>query len=421
MGVVGAVVMAMAGLNFGLFVRPISEELGIGKSFFGWTQTARLVGFALSGFVVGRIVDRYGSRWPLVVAGIAMGVAVFLLSMLSEAWHLVGLFLMMGIVGMQGGSSNLYTSVPIARWFVRKRGKAMSFAFLGGIAGIAISAPLSQLLIDHLGWRDTWRVLGISGAIIIVVVALLFVRRQPQDMGLLPDGARPDQEPVHAVAPGGSGRPTNEYSFTRAQAVRTPAFWSLAVVFGMLMFGASTMGIFRIDFFAERGVAPQVAAFSVSLEALASAAVALSLGMVIDRLDHRYVGAFGFCTLIGSFLVTMATNTVWHAFTANILAGFGMATMMILQNTLWPRFFGSRHLGSIRGVAMPVTIAFSAIGAPLTGFIRDTTGSYIPAWWMGVGGMIFGVLLLTFTRRPRPPIEGEQFVAEGSTTLPSAP
>ena len=60
LGAVGSVIIALGGVNFGFFVSPMTEELGIRQAFFGWAQTARLVGFAISGVIIGRLLDRYG-------------------------------------------------------------------------------------------------------------------------------------------------------------------------------------------------------------------------------------------------------------------------------------------------------------------------------------------------------------------------
>lgn len=160
-----AVSMAMGSLNYGLFIRPMGDELGIGRATFGWAQTARH--FASSGTSpgVGWLLDRYGSRVMLPVA-----------AHMTQGWHLIVLFSLMGLVGMSGPGA-LVTSVPVLKWFVRNRGKAISFRGLGIPIGALLFVPLTQVFIVTLGWRNTWFLLTIIGMAVIVPLAAIFVRR----------------------------------------------------------------------------------------------------------------------------------------------------------------------------------------------------------------------------------------------------
>jgi MFS family permease len=420
LGLAGGVVVIMSGVNFGLFIKPMGDELGIRNSFFGWAQTARLIGFAGSGFLIGRMLDRYGARVPLAIASVLLGAIVIALSFIGGGWQMVGIFLLIGVIGMQGGSSNLFTNIPLAKWFARKRGKAMSIAMLGTLAGFAVSAPLTQLLIDHLGWRDTWRVLGIGGSVAIVVIALALVRRQPEDMGLLPDGDSPDEAAYGGAAslgrPTSRGKMVSEYSWTRAQALRSQTFWRLSIVFGMCMLGTSTIGLFRVPYFIEEGISPQIVAFGLSLEAIVGASVAIPTGMAMDRFPPKYIAVGGFACMIGSIFVAIIVTSVWQVFLSHALFGVGIVSLMILQNAMWPSYFGSAHLGSIRGIAMPVTFTFSAIGAPATGLIKDLTGSYVPAWWAGIAALTLGAILMLITSKPQLPVDAPRPQEEQSTS-----
>jgi sugar phosphate permease len=180
--------MAMGGLSFGLFIKPMGDDLGLGRAWFGWAQTARQVTSAVSSPTVGQLIDRFGVRVLLPVASAVSALSLVGLAMLTEGWQMVALFGLMGLAGLTGGAS-LITSVPIAKWFVRQRGRAMAIATLGTPVGGVIFVPLTQVLIDTTGWRTAWLILAVAGAGLLIPLALIFLRRQPEDMGLLPDGA----------------------------------------------------------------------------------------------------------------------------------------------------------------------------------------------------------------------------------------
>jgi len=405
LALVGAVSAGMGGVNLGLFVDPMSEDLGIGKAAFGWAQTARLVGFAASGWLIGRLIDRHGARVPMAVAGVCAGAAILGLSLVESGWHIVLAFTAIGLTGLQGGGGTLYSAVPLSRWFVRLRGRAMSLAFAGTPVGIFVFAPLSQVLIDLVGWRTTWRILGGGAALITILVAVLIVRRRPEDMGLQPDGLAyvpPDETASQPLPPTGLG----EYSWTRQEALRSSIFWRLALVDGLRMFAMSSLGVFRVPFFIDdKGFDAQIVAFALSAEALFAFLVALPAGWALDRFQPRFVAAASTAAIALGFVQTMTVGSILQVYASTSVFGLGVAVFIVSQNAIWPAYFGNEHIGSIRGLSMPVTLVFSAVGAPLTGIVRDETGTYMPAWGVGLAGLLVGLMLLLITPapgRPRP-------------------
>jgi MFS family permease len=395
---VSLVSVNMAGISLGFFVRPMQDELEISDAYFGWAQSARLIGFGVSSYFIGRILDRYGARWPLVVAGILAGVLVVLLATIQAGWQFVVLFVFIGAIGMQGGG-NLYASVPIARWFRRNRGKAMSTVFLGIPAGIFL-IPIVTYLITNTGWRATFVATGIFGGIVVVLVAAFVIRRSPEDMGLGPDGD-PLDGPAddRADAP----RPAAEYSWTRQQALRSSAFWRLVLVYGFLFLAMSTVSLFRTPYFEDQGVSRQMIGFAFSAEAVASVLAAIPAGWALDRYQIRYVASIPLLVMVLAVFATMAASNAWQVFLATCLFGVGAASSSVANNVIWPDYFGSLHIGAIRGRAMLGVYLFSAAGSPFAGFIKDTTGSYFPAWWAAIAGLLVAVVILLTNPRPAAP------------------
>jgi cyanate permease len=270
---------------------------------------------------------------------------------------------------------------------------------MGIPAGIFIFSPLSQLLIDELGWRTAWLVLGLSGGAVIVAVALLVIRRDPRDMGLEPDGLAPGA--VFDASTGTSH--AAEYSWTREQAIRSPTFWRLVSADGLRMLSISTLGLFRIPFYIERGVDAQVVALALSAEAISSVFAAIPAGWAVDRFQPRYAAAISSSTMVLTFFVSMNVTEAWHVFAATMLFGVSAASFVVIQGAMWPSYFGGANIGGIRGFAMPFTLVLSGLGAPLTGMVKDETGSYTIAWTAGMIGMAVAALILLLTPKPGPP------------------
>ncbi len=410
LALVSAAMTGMGGVNLGLFVAPMEEDLGFGQSLFGLAQTARLVGFSVTGWLVGRYLDRFGARLPLIVAGLIMGLSVAAVSLIDAGWQMVLLFLIGGMTGLQGQGANLYSTVPISRWFHRMRGRAFSITFLGIPVGIFILSPVTQFLIDNVGWRDAWLILAVLGTIVTLLVAVLIIRRQPEDMGLLPDGAaEPEvkhegERTASSAAPSAAStvpaRPGEERSWTREEAVRSPVFWRIALVDGLRMGAMGTLGLFRIPYLIEQGVSAQAVAFALSCEAVVAALAGLAAGSLVDRYPARFVSAISTIAMILTFALTVGADTTLEAFVAASMFGVGAQGFAVSQGTLWPQYFGAENIGKIRGFALPLGLSLSAVSAPLTGLVKDSTGSFIIPWIVACIGLVVCTVLLLATPKP---------------------
>ena len=395
----GAVSMAMGSLNFGLFIKPMGDELGIGRAYFGWAQTARQVSSSVTSPTVGWLLDRFGSRILLPVAAIVTGGAMITLAFISSNWHLVALFAVMGLVGMSGPGA-LVTSVPILKWFVRRRGAAVAFVGLGIPVGAMIFVPLTQYFIDAWGWRTAWIVLAILGISIIVPLSLVFLRRRPEDMDLLPDGLPLRANTVNAVDTSDEPHEGLEISWTARDAMRTLPFWSLVVVFSMVALAIGTVAVHRIAAFMDRGLDPTLVSIATAFDAVCAGVATFAFGMLVRWVSVRILGAIGFCLLGLASVMTIYADYTSLMFVSMAVFGLGIGGMMFLQNFVWADYFGREFVGSIRGVVAPITLTVGGIGPPLAGYVRDWTGSYNPVWWGGVCLMFLAALVILATKAP---------------------
>ena len=398
----GAVSMAMGSLNFGLFIKPMGDDLGIGRAAFGWAQTARQGAGALSSPVIGPLLDRFGARLMLPIAALATGGAMIGLANMNLAWQLVTLFALMGLVGMSGPGA-LVTSVPVLKWFVLDRGRALAFMSLGIPIGAMLFVPLTQYLIDGVGWRMAWVILAAMGIGVIVPLAAIFVRRQPEDMGMLPDG---DMEPDAAETKSGSpaGSPA-EVSWSVSEAVRTTTLWRLVVVFSAVSLATGTVALHRIADFMDKGLDPTLISFATAFDAVCAGVATFTFGMLVRRVPGRILGAVGFALLAIASVLTIYANNIPIMFISMAIFGLGIGGMMFLQNFIWADYFGRESVGAIRGLVNPINLVVGGLGAPAAGYVHEFTGSYEPAWWTGVALMAFAALLTLATPAPRKAVQ----------------
>lgn len=369
---INAVSSTLNPVVFSFMIGPMSEDLGVSKSALAWSLTLRMFAGGLAGPIIGVLLDRHGGRWIGVGSGIVVGTTLILLGFAQNLWLVYLLFALSGMAGLGGPAGQLLTQVPLARWFVVKRGRALAIATMGMASGTVAAVPLTEWLLRHLEWRGTTIVFGVVVAAVVIPVSGLLVRRSPEDIGLHPDGA---PRPVTPSAPAATGAPApmaTTHNWTVGEAMRTVVMWQLLLA--MLLAGVTLTGtlVHRVAFFQSLGIDSEMVALGTMLDPGTVVFSAFGFGMLAERVPVRYLGAIGLLGLGASLLPMIAAQgapitVVLHNVTWGVFAG-GWIT---LNNLVWPNYFGRLHLGAIRGVVLPASIASSGLGPPLFGMLMD--------------------------------------------------
>lgn len=403
LSLVGAVNMSLGGVNFGSFIAPMRNDLGISNTVFGLSSSVRTVATGVFSPYLGKLLDKHGSRYPLAIAGALVIVLMLALAFIETGWQLLVVMFFLGAIGMQGGQS-LYSTVPISQWFIRKRGMALSWAFVGGPFALILALPGTAWLIEDFGWRATWAIFGVLGGLTTVLVALFIVRNRPEEMGLQVDGLAEDEAArLKATLASGVKVPAeDEYPWTRGEAMRTWAFWALGLSFGISQLGAGTFVLFRIPFYEEQGISPALAGFGSAVDAGVVAIGVVLLAPKIDKINLRIGGVLGVVLTMAALGLSLTGDSVELMFFANFVFGVGQVFNIGIRNLVWSSYYGRAHIGAIRGAAFLVQMIFSAAGPPLGGLVRDASGSYELVWILSLLPMAVGAVLVYTAKRPVP-------------------
>ena len=395
--------MATGTLNYGLFVLPMQRELALSRASFGWMQTTRRLSAGLLSFAVGKLIDRYGARVYVPLSALLICGCLLLFSISSQAWQFILLF---GIIGASGlaAPNGIVTSVPVAKWFVRQRGKALALATAGlGIGGI-IFLPITQWLIDGHGWRGAWQILALVFLLISLPLAAVFLRRQPEDMGLAVDGVPPRRVPADGPA---SSRPVgadDEQIWTVREALRAGTMWKLIAVFALSGIAQGGASFHRIPYFVEKAYDAQLVSWSFAADAGGAAALALASGWLADRIPIRFLAVASFSGFIVAILLMIYVPSAQMMFLSTIVFGCSVGIGMIVHGYIFAAYYGRAFLGAIRGMVMPINLLSAGVGAPLVGYLHDYTGSYLAAWWtlLGIYGLSAALILTALPPRRSP-------------------
>jgi sugar phosphate permease len=409
----GWIVVAIA---FVTMAAAVSSRTGFSILFpalideFGWDRSVTAGAFSI-GFVastafvplVGAMMDRYGPRLVLPVGGLLIAVGYFAVTFVSGPLGLYGAF---GILVVCGSMATSYIahSMFLANWFSRRRGLATGIAFSGvGVGGMVIF-PLMQWLIDDYGWRTAC--LAMAGFVVVLIVPLnaVFQRRDPEAMGLLPDGdAAPEADGGGEDGSSVRRRPRNVVvdadwvatDWTVARALATGRFWWLFTAFFCALFAWYAIQVHQTKFLVEAGFDQRFAASVLGLVGMFGIAGQIVLGGLSDRIGREEswtLALSGYVLCYGLLLVLERAPSpllVYLMAAGQGLLGYGIASLFgpILSDVFaGPRFatiFGLFSLGGNLGAG----------GGPwVMGLIFDATGSYTAGFWICILASLISVV-----------------------------
>ena len=325
---------------------------------------------------VGAAIDRRGSR--LVIAGgavlLALGVAA--MGHVAAPWQLYTAFVCMGLG--YAAMSVIGLSATIAPWFEKYQGRAVAMALTGASVGAMIVVPLVALSIARHGFAATTMGAAAIAAITLVPLALVVLRyRGPAELGLGRDGAA---LPDAGLGTGVAAAP----AWTRAEALRSLALWSIAVGFALGL--TAQVGFFTHQVkLAEPVLGATGAAWLVGVTGLAGLLGRLLLAWVADRIELRCYAAALFATQALALVLIVIAPGAPVLVGMTFAYGFCLGQITTLSPIIVRREFGAASFGMVYGVAGTVIQMSSAFGPALYGIARDLFGSYPPVLAIAAG------------------------------------
>jgi MFS family permease len=353
--------------TFSVFEKPLALEFKSSRASIAMAVSLLDIAVTFAAPLVGRLVDRYGTRRIIVISLLTLAAClVGLAHVQPPLWHLYALYILAGSLGV--ATSPVTYSRVIANWFDRKRGRALGFSGIGTGLGAFIGPSLAQSFIDQQGWRYAYLCLAGLVLLVAVPVVAIFLRGTPEEVGLLPDGNAALATPIsnNASAPG----------MTLSEAARTRTFWLLCGIF-FVVAGCCTGTVSHIAaLLTDKGVSGRAAAFAASIFGFASIAGRVGSGYLVDRFFAPRVAAAIFAA--AAIGIAMLSNGVigYTAYIAAFLIGLGIGAEADVMPYLISRYFGMHSMAELYGCAFGSYTLGNATGRYLIAAGFDVTGSY---------------------------------------------
>ena len=387
----------------------ISEDTGWDTSTFSFAATAGTWCSGLIAPAIGRLADRHGPRWLMSAGLLVAGICFLLLSGVNSVWQFYAAY----IVARAVSNPVLIGLVPrtaAVNFFRRRRNLALAMvSTFRPIAG-AINIQLFALIAISQTWREGFRYLGLLSFALIIPVVLL-MRRRPEDMGLLPDGASASPGTQGATAAGRSAAvPPAETSWAVREAVRTRSYWLIVATACVGTLASSSVGFSMVPYLVEGARLSVTAAAGVLSFGTVLSIANVAWGVLSDKFTPRrclmvtMVGSgalLAYLTVVDSLAEALVFALVWGVFSGAV------GTM---ENMMLAQYYGRDSYGSLLGIFSPFQTAALGLGPSLAALIREFYGSYVLLYIVMVAAYVASAMLLYLAR---PPVRGA--VAENPT------
>ncbi|MBI2836298.1 MAG: MFS transporter [Chloroflexi bacterium] len=386
----------------GTYFAPLQNEFGWSRAVLAGPRSATQVENAVLGPIEGFLVDRLGPRITVGLGIFIMGLGLILFGFITSLWMY---YLSVIIIALGTGFAGyLVLSVAINHWFRRKRSIANAVTGIGlGIAGTVI--PVVVFTQVQLGWRTASILTGLL-ICIVGTPAILLLRRSPKPYGLEMDG-----ETTGAFATASTERRGSviaEHDFTLREALRTRAFWLLAIgqaltSTGMVALQAHVFLLLEQDV----GLSRTTGALVWSASSFVSIPARLIGGFMGDRLPKNIFAGSSTAMIAISMVVLGFATSLPTALAFAILYGIGLGSRTPVMNALQGDYFGMRSQGVIRGWLALVPLPFSIAAPVVAGYMADVRGSYDLAF-IALGLVVLvGAVLIFLATPPRAPARTE--------------
>jgi MFS family permease len=292
----------------------------------------------------------------------------------------------------------------VANWFVRRRALALAIVYAaGGVAGSVLGKFVLSPLIDAAGgnWRAGWWLYAALAAVAFVIAAL-FIRDRPADLGQAPDGAAEASAPDPSTTSPPRALPAfiSREPWTGGEVARCGRFWVMVLALcggsaGYTLF--LSQGLLHLQ---DLGYTADARPWALSITTGSTLLGKVALGAFGDRIDPRYIWAVTMVALGIGLLIIVDAHGPFALIAFSVLIGFGFGGGLVCMMSVLSNYFGAKAFPAAAGYAGALNTLVSFVLSQSGGAIRDALGSYAPTFYSLAAWCFAGALALMLVRPP---------------------
>jgi MFS family permease len=377
--------------SFSVFFVALLKEFGWSRSIGAGAFSLFIIISSIVSPFVGNMVSMARPRGVILCGSLMLGVGLALCSFTYTWWQFYLFFSLITAVGL-GASGWVPHITLIQQWFKEKRGLATGIVSSGIGIGILVCVPSAQYLIIQLGWRTAYRIMAVFIPLIVISLAILFLKKAPH----IASRQIEVRIPVKAIKdPLVINEEWASRLWTVRQALATRQFWLLALSSFLGSFIIQSVFVHQVAFFVDHGLEALFASSIVGIVGVVSIGSKIFWGALSDKIGREITYTMGatcfllaLTTLILFSIFSLPTMTYFFP----IFFGMGYASTATLPPLITADFFEGRAYGGIFGWLMTFVGIGGAFGAWFAGFLYDQVGSYLPVFIVMIAGAFFSCL-----------------------------
>ena len=348
----------------GLFIVPITEELGLSRGVFSLHLTCSMASSIILNLNLSRLLEGLRRKTMFLIACLVCIVVFVGYGMASQLWHFFALSFCMGFVSPILTSTG--TSVLINENITAKiRGKVMGIVMAGSGFGTMILSPILTQIILRMGWRFAYYAGGAMVILIVLPLIILFVGDPKPE---IPEEPKEEETPVEALEHVDYPQPTGIGFF-------------VVVTIGMISLVSGVLHSQMMPYSIELHIDETVASFMISLYAGFLVIGKIALGALCDKIGTRAGFNLTLVVLLASQVMTVFSKVIPGLYIPSIvLYGIGNTTSTVGIVLYLTALYGQENYNKVVGKYMAAMSIFGVAGPLVGSFSYDLTGSYVPAF-----------------------------------------
>ena len=373
----------------------MAKSIAIDKATIGIAFSLLTVVWGLSGPFTAALLNRKGLRFTVVLGTLVIAVGCALIALLVQnAWTFVVLFGLVIGAGI-GLASNLPAQTGVALWFTRKRPLVISLVMTAsGVGGFLSPMLLQRIMHTTDNWRMGWAFAAAACAL-CALVAAIFLRDRPADLGQSPDGLEPAAAANNNAS---ASAAANTPQWTIHAALRTAVFWQILIAAIVFSAPIPMLVAHGVVHFESLGHSASEAAWAIGLMVLLSVPGKVLGGALCQRMPARWVWCVMMLLTMAGLLVGVTATTTPQILLFAALIGIGFGACIICWASSVASTFGGNSFATVMGAMAPVSMLFTAVVPTLSGMLYDRVGSYTVALWGCSAALLIGMLILGMAR-----------------------
>jgi MFS family permease len=387
-------------LSYGVFLPVMSAEFGWSRAAIGLGMSLGALCFGLPSPLVGLSVARFGAKINLIIGNLVGALGLASMFFAHEIWQV---YLSYSIAGLGCCFGGAISATTVANsWFIKRRSLAVGIIMgSAGLGGFIFPFVITALL-NSIGWRMSWLVLG--GILLLVgslIGSWILVRNRPEEMGQVPDGILPAPSEQTKTSHSSSEASQDSKGWALKKVFSHPTIWLIIAIGATSGFVTGTIVSHQVAYMRDLGSNPMIAASTLSVIAACGIFGSIGSGLLAMRVNIRYLIIVCLAIRLVALAILLTSQNITFIYLYAILFGISNGMLMTLMFTIVAKYYGRASFARIQGTVFAFTIVLQSAGPTVAGAIHDTSGTYTSAFIILVALTVIGLICAFLARPPR--------------------